>query len=99
MQHQIGNCGITLLVGVVIGDVLGDQIVQLDGIAASKVHHCQGRGHDFSQRCDVVLGAVGDLNIVKLIAIAQISKVFIVNDVGLVSYSHAAAGKGTLVYH
>ena len=49
MQHQIGNCGITLLVGVVIGDVLGDQIVQLDGIAAGKVHHCQGRGHDFCQ--------------------------------------------------
>ena len=35
----------------------------------------------------------------KLIAVAQISEVFIVNDMGLVSHSHAAAGKGTLVYH
>lgn len=45
------------------------------------------------------MGTGSDFDIVKLITVAQISEIFIVNDVGLVGYSHAASREGTLVYH
>lgn len=97
VQHQIGDSSVSLLVCIVIGNVFGDQVIQLDGAAAGQVHDIESSGHDLSQRGQVVFGTVSHLHIVHLVRVAQIAVVLPVDDGSLVGDYHAAARKGTLV--
>lgn len=97
MQHQIGNGSVSLLVCIVIGNVFGDQVIQLDGVAAGQVHDVEGGGHDLGQRGKVVFGIISHLYIMHLVGVAQIAIVLPVDDGSLVGDYHATTGKGTLV--
>lgn len=96
MKKQVGNGSVSLLVRIVIGNILGDEVLQLDVATAHEIHNSEGRRHDLSYGCNVILCLVGDFHIVQLIGIAQISIVFPEDDVCFIGDGYAAAGNGAL---
>ncbi len=97
MEQKVRDGGIALSVGVVVGNVLGHQVSQLHQVATHQTHHSKSCSHDLGHRRDVVLSIILDLNIVKLVAVAQIPKIFVIECMSFICDSDAASGEDSVV--
>lgn len=98
MEHEVGDGGIGLLVGIVVGNIFGDQVVQLDGIAAGEIHDVERRGHDLGEGCNIVLGSIVDLHVMHLVGIGEEAEVLAIDDGSLVGHHHCPSGHHSLIY-
>ena len=98
MKEEVSDCGIALFVGVIVFNVLADQISKLDGVAGQHVHDIEISGHDLGQRINVILGVVSNCQLPNLMSVLKESIISTIKNLLISSYSNGSSWEGVLSY-